>query len=210
MSQKYTKIGRTVRRQAIAERLLAEARALPEGAPIRAKAFLHLGSRAAVDQALSRLTKAGKLLRLTRGLYVLPVESRFGARPPEAEKVIRSLAAEGRETIERGGAAEANGLGLTQQVPVRAVYWTSGRSRDLHFGHQVVHLQRVEHWKLALRDRPAGAALRALATVGREEIPQALKTIRRKLPPREIECLLGSRGILPGWLAEKVSSLARS
>jgi len=31
---------------------------LPEGTPIAAKSLLHLGSRAAVDQALSRLARA--------------------------------------------------------------------------------------------------------------------------------------------------------
>ena len=36
------------------------------------KDFLTLGSRAAVDQALSRLVKAGRLRRVGHGLYDMP------------------------------------------------------------------------------------------------------------------------------------------
>ena len=50
--------------------------------------FLDLGSRAAVDQALSRLVRRGALPRAGRGVYVLPVESRFGRRAPSVDKTV--------------------------------------------------------------------------------------------------------------------------
>ena len=40
----------------LSEQIIQQAAALPEGTPLAAKGLLHLGSRAAVDQALSRLT----------------------------------------------------------------------------------------------------------------------------------------------------------
>ena len=115
----------------LAKQVLEHAAGLPEGAPLVAKELLHLGSRAAVDQALSRLVQRGALLRAGRGLYVLPVESRFGTRAPSAAKVVEGLANQRGETIVPHGAAAANALGLTTQVPMRAVYLTSGPSRRL-------------------------------------------------------------------------------
>ena len=94
-----------------------------------------MGTRAAVDQALSRLSKEGKLLRVARGAYVAPVSSRFGTRAPAPEKVVEALAAQSGEVIASHGAIAANTLGLTQQVPVREVYLTSGRTRILKLGH---------------------------------------------------------------------------
>ena len=47
----------------LSQQVLTHAAALPEGASLSAKARLHLGSRAAVDQALSRLARSGELLR---------------------------------------------------------------------------------------------------------------------------------------------------
>lgn len=66
----------------LAQAILSAAQALPEGGLLSPKEFLHLGSRAAVDQTLTRLTREGKLLRVGRGTYALPVQSRFGTRPP--------------------------------------------------------------------------------------------------------------------------------
>ena len=45
----------------LAETILSAAQALPEGGLLSAKEFLHLASRAAVDQTLTRLTREGKL-----------------------------------------------------------------------------------------------------------------------------------------------------
>src|SRR5918994_1950044 len=102
----------------LTSQILEEASRLPEGAPLAAKALLRLGSRPAVDQALSRLARRGQLLRAGRGIYVRPVESRFGVRAPSVEKVIEAVAAQRGETIVPSGAAAANTLGLTTQVPV--------------------------------------------------------------------------------------------
>lgn len=44
-----------------------------EGGLLSPKEFLHLGTRAAIDQTLTRLTKEGLLLRVGRGVYALPV-----------------------------------------------------------------------------------------------------------------------------------------
>ncbi len=85
----------------LATQIIQEARQHSEGAALGAKALLHLGSRAAVDQALSRLVRRGQLLRAGRGLYVLPVESRFGVRAPSVEKVVKAVAAQRGEPSRR-------------------------------------------------------------------------------------------------------------
>jgi predicted transcriptional regulator of viral defense system len=145
------------------ETILRHAESLPEGGVLSPKEFLHLGSRAAVDQAFSRLTKAGKLLRVARGAYVVPVSSRFGSRAPAPEKVVRSLAAQSGEIVTPHGASAANVLGLTQQLPIREVYLTSGRTRTLKLGREEVLVKHAPRWMLALGTRPAGAAARARA-----------------------------------------------
>lgn len=49
--------------------ILAHAQSLPAGSAIRARDLTHLGGRAAVDQALSRLARRGHIHRSGRGLY---------------------------------------------------------------------------------------------------------------------------------------------
>lgn len=191
----------------LSETIIAHIRQQPEGRPVGAKELLHLGRRAAIDQALSRLVKSGVLLRAGRGAYVLPVETRFGTRAPSVEKVVEALSSAKGEMVASHGATAANALGLTTQVPVRAVYLTSGRSRRFKLGTQMIELQHAPRWQLALSDRPAGEVVRALAWLGPEQSERALKTLRRRLPPSALEEVAAVRSRLPTWMAEQISRL---
>lgn len=186
------------------ETILQHAQALPEGGVLSPKEFLHLGSRAAIDQAFSRLTKAGKLLRVSRGAYAAPVSSRFGTRPPAPQKVVETLAGRMGEAVTPHGASAANALGLTQQVPMREVYLTSGRTRTLKLGNAEVLLKHAPRWMLALGNRPAGAAVRALAWIGPSFAKESIEALHRSLPPSEWEALIGTRAMLPSWMAEAI------
>lgn len=194
--------------QRLSEQILAHAEGLPEGALVSAKGLLYLGNRAAVDQALSRLAERGQLIRAGRGMYLRPIASRFGARAPSVEQAVEALATQRGEVIVSNGAAAANALGLTTQVPVRSVYLTSGRSRTMSLGKQVVELRHAPRWQLALANRPAGEAVRALAWLGPEVAEAALKTLKRKMPPGAFGELVAAAPQLPTWLARSVGKAA--
>jgi len=188
--------------------ILSHAESLPEGGLVSPKEFLHLGSRAAVDQAFSRLTKEGKLLRVGRGIYVTPVSSRFGPRAPAPEKVVQSLAVQSGEVVTPHGANAANALGLTQQVPIREVYLTSGRSRKLSLGRYEVTVKHAPRWMLALGGGQAGAAVRALAWMGPTHVRESLAALRRTLPSTEWQALTAGRAGLPSWMARAIGEEA--
>ncbi|WHS96476.1 DUF6088 family protein (plasmid) [Sinorhizobium kummerowiae] len=194
--------------QNLTSQILGYAEQMPEGSPLSAKSLLHLGNRAAVDQALSRLTERGELIRAGRGIYMRPVKSRFGSPPPTVEQAVEAVAQQRGEIIVSSGAAAANALGLTTQVPVRSVYLTSGRSRTMNLGKQSVELKHVPRWQLALADRPAGVAVRALAWLGPEKAEEALSRIKRKLPPAEFGELVAAAPQFPTWLARSVGRAA--
>jgi len=190
------------------EQVLRHAEQLPEGMPVAAKSLLHLGSRAAVDKALSRLAERGQLLRSGRGVYLRPITSRFGKRAPSVEEAVEALATQRGEVIVPSGAAAANVLGLTTQMPIRSVYWTSGRTRALRLGKQVVELRHAPRWQLAMADRPAGEAVRALAWLGPEKAEAALETLKQTLPPAAFDELVAAAPQFPTWLARSVGKAA--
>jgi len=190
------------------ESILMHARSLPEGGVISPKEFLHLGSRVAVDQALSRLAKTGVLLRVACGTYVTPVSGRFGTRAPAPEKVVKAMAGKSGEIIAPHGANAANALGLTQQVPIREVYLTSGRTRKLKLGRSEVLVKHVPQWMLALGTGQAGAAVRALAWLGPTHADESLAKLRRTLPHTEWSALTSGRAALPSWMAQAIGKQA--
>lgn len=192
----------------LAQAILSAAQALPEGGLLSPKEFLHLGSRAAVDQTLTRLTREGKLLRIGRGAYALPVQSRFGTRPPSTQTVVQAIESVSGEVVVASGAAEANALGLTTQVPTREVFLTSGPSRKLRLGNRSIELKHASRWQLVLGKRPAGMAIRALSWLGPEQTSTALQALWSKLPAEEWAALHAARATLPSWMARAVSEVS--
>lgn len=191
-----------------AKTILAFAASLPEGATISAKELLHLGERAAVDQALSRLVKRQKLIRVRRGMFALQVKTRFGERAPSVEAVVEQIAETTGETVSESGATAANKLGLSTQNPTRQIYWTSGRSRQLKLGAQTVELRHVASWQVRAPHSKAGQAFRAMAWFGKVEARQVLTRINTQLSCEERKELFNLRGSAPTWLAKELSVLA--
>lgn len=193
----------------LAEQIMERVRTLPEGAPIRARLLLDLGARAAVNRTLSRLARAGRLLRASRGLYLCPVTGRFGARAPAVDKVVRAIAGQRGEIVASHGATAANALGLTTQVPVRLIYLTDGPSRRLQIGAQTVELRHAPGWQLRLADQAAGQALRALAWLGPEKAAPALEILKARSGPAAFADLVAAAPRRPNWLARAVRRAAR-
>ena len=193
--------------ESLSKQIMQHSRSLAEAAPICAGALLHLGNRAAVDQALSRLARSGDLLRVCQGVYMRPVETRFGPCAPSVSKAVDALANLWGETIVPCGGAAANVLGLTTQMPVRPVYLTSGPSRRLQFGSLKVELRHAPRWQLVAPNRRAGEVIRAMAWLGPEELLKGLETVLPGLSPQEMGELADARATMPHWMAEQVSKV---
>ncbi len=178
----------------------------PEGTPLCPNNFLHLGSRAAIYQALSRLTRQDKLMRVYQGVYMRTIKTRFGIRPPDFNKAIEFLSELWGETIVPSGGGAANFLGLTDQVPMRMIYLTSGPSRRLRFGALSVDLRHAPRWQLVAPNRPAGTLIRALTFLSRQETGEVLNKVMPQLSETDFAELLAVRRTLPVWIAEPVST----
>lgn len=186
------------------EKILDVIQQLPEGEILTPSRFLHHGSRHAVQRGLSRLVEGGKLFRVARGIYVAAVETRFGVRPPAPEKVVHSLANALGEVLVDHGARAANKLGLSTQVPVRYVFLTDGRSRELQVGKTTVSIRYAPRWLMALGATGAGEAIRALDWIGEASVGYAVFKLHKLLPESEWGDLVSAHRSLPIWMANAI------
>jgi predicted transcriptional regulator of viral defense system len=179
---------------------------LPNGEPFTPSAFMGCGTRASIDQALTRLTKAGLIERVSRGIYVRPEVSRFVGRVmPEPMQVAQTLAKSSGSLVQVHGAEAALRLELTTQVPTQPIYITSGRSRRVQVGQMEIRLQHVSRRKLALAGRPAGLALSAMWYLGKTEVtPSLVEKIRQKLGSSEFDALKAATSSMPAWMSDAV------
>jgi hypothetical protein len=100
----------------------------------------------AAAQALSRLSRAGALERLSKGVYYRPRNTALGKSRPNPT-AIQELASKGR-AIFPAGLAAANLLGFTTQIARQAEIATSAASlpRKLIGSDTIIHTRRPQAW----------------------------------------------------------------
>lgn len=179
---------------------------MPIGEPFTPMVLLSCGTRASVDQNLSRLIKAGVIERVARGVFVRPEVSRFvGKVMPEPLKVAETVAKTTGAIVQVHGAEAARRLELTTQVPIQSVFNTSGPSKKIRVGKIEIRLQHVCQRKLALAGRPAGLALSAMWYLGKTEVtPALIDRIRHKLGANEFEVLRSATSLMPAWMSDAI------
>ena len=192
----------------LSETIMEHVARLPKAAVVRAEDLSHLGSRTAINRALARLAKQEALLRVCRGVYVRVFESEFGSpHTAPVHQLVRNITRSTGETVAPHGAAIANGLGLTTQVPMRTIYITSGRSRMLKFRALKVELRHAPRWQIAMGTRKAGDALRAVAWIGPEHSAKALRKIKSSFSKQELQEMIAARPKQLPWLARQVAEI---
>ena len=100
-----------------------------------------------VYQVLSQLVKTCEILRIARDMYVRPKRCSYlkgEFLTPCSDVIIKAISKKTGEVISMHGADAINRIGLSTQVPVRAIYYTTGRSRQIKinekFGIRLVHI----------------------------------------------------------------------
>ena len=176
------------------------------------KDFLDLGSRTAVDAALSRLVRAGKLRRVDRGLYDLPhfnavlQEFNVASRSDVVEAVVRRNGLR----ILPDGLVAANALGVTNAVPAKVTYTTDGPSRTLAAGGWKIRFQHAGPKLMLWANRPAAPVVQALRWLGPHAArdPKVVSVLRGRLSSRTKRDLLRNANDLPLWTQPLVRDIA--
>ena len=163
---------------------------------------------AAVDQALSRNCRAGHIRKIARGLYDASRDHvLLGRLAPDRSVLLDAVSRRDAPKIFSIGAHAANALGLSDQVPMRAFYLTTGRSRKIKVGGTDIQLKRAPARYLAVKNHTSGIVIQALRWLGRKNVDaDAIATLRRNLPSDDRAALLQDAHLAPAWIADIFSS----
>ncbi len=176
---------------------------IPTGRPFLSASLVRHGSRAAVDQALSRLEKAKEILRVARGVYVKPrVSGLLGPVPPGALEVAQAVAEAEGAKVAFHGATWALKFGLTTQVMTSSTFLTDGRTRRLHLGKALLTLRHASPREMRLAERPGGRAILALRWLNEPASPEwAMEKLRTALSLSEWQEFQAEAAVEGGWIA---------
>jgi Family of unknown function (DUF6088) len=191
--------------QTVGNKVLRRIRGLGRGVVVIPKDFLDLGSRAAIDQTLSRLVKRGVLKRPDRGLYYYPrVSARLGELSASPDAIANAIARKRGSKLLVSDAQAANRLGLTTQVPARSVYYVNGPPRTVKRGHQSVDIRRNSRRVGGKSD----TILRALRYLGRDRIDDlVVGRLRNVLSLGDKRALNRDAHLAPDWMRSVINQI---
>ncbi|MGH8017918.1 MAG: DUF6088 family protein [Opitutaceae bacterium] len=172
--------------------------------------FLDLGTRQAVDVALHRLTKEGRIRRIRQGLYDQPrAHPILGQTAPDPMAVVRALMAGSHAQWQPSGAYAANLLGLSDQVPAKIVIQTDGVPRQVKLGNLTLAFRRAAPRNLLGAGRTSGLVIQAIRHIGADGItPEIKRRLRAQLDPTAKKDLGKFALKAPAWMRPIVEEIA--
>lgn len=174
--------------------------------------FADLGDPRSVGMVLTRLVKQGKVRRVRRGLYEVPhshpIAGMVGAT---ATAITEAVARRDGLKLLPSGAAAANDLGLSTQVPGVTTYGVAGRSRTVGIGGLAkIRLKRRSPKAMALAGRVSGWLAEALRNLGRGNVKaEDLQALRRRLNATDRKQLRDDLRFVPAWMRPLFLEVAR-
>ncbi len=171
--------------------------------------FFDLGTPSSVRMALRSLTQKGTIRRLAQGLYDYPVKHpNMGEHFPGPEQIAEALAARDGLRLQPSGAYAANLLGLSTQVPAKAIFLTDGSNRHVKVGNQEVILKRTTPKNMATAGRISGLVIQALRYLGKDHVDEkVVSQLAQVLTDEDLRVLSRDIRHAPGWIAEIIRKL---
>ena len=196
--------------QAVERAILASIRGRGRGCVFVPADFLELGSRESIDVALHNLTREGTIRRLARGVYDYPIEHPvLGKLMPEAETIAKALAGRDQIKLQPAGAYAANALGLSEQVPAKAVFLTDGPSRTVKIGPMTIQLRQTTAKNMAAAGRLSGLLIQAFRELGKDHItPERIAHLKKKLPLDKRRQITKDIKLAPAWMRQLFLEIA--
>ncbi len=166
------------------------------------ESFAREGSGKAVSKALERLTNKGEIQRVATGIYTRPkVSEVFGPVTPSVEEIAEAIAKRDRARIVPTGDYAQHALGLSTQVPLKAVYLTDGAARTIKVGKRTIQFKKTAPKNLAAKGEISSLAIQALKAIGKDQFTKDEEhQILNKLKGESQASLQHDIALAPEWI----------
>jgi hypothetical protein len=166
--------------------------------------FMEIGSSEAVRQTLSRLERQGSLLRLAKGIYLVPkMDPKLGILYPAIDEIASDIARRDRARIMPTGAYALNRLGLSEKVPMKVAFLTDGTPRKIQVGNRQILFKATAPRNLATKGKISSLVIQALREIGSKNIsPQIMKSLKNVLSEEDPKNITHDANLAPAWITK--------
>jgi hypothetical protein len=190
------------------ESIISYIKTMPRGKPFSLASLRGKSSYTNCRKVLSRLVQTGQIKRIAQGIYTRPkIVPYIGETMPGANEIIELISKSTGETITMQPAEAAWLLGLTTQVPMKKIFYTTGTTRLIQIGNQQIQLKHISPKKLIKPGTKMGMVILALSYLGRKNVtPDIIRKVQQKISKQEFNALLKQIHQMPAWLASALEA----
>lgn len=162
-----------------------------------------------VRHLLSDLCKQKLITRISFGIYVKPMKSKFGDVFPPIADIVEAIARRDNAQILPTGNTAMNQLGLSTQVSMRSEYITSGSARVIKLGKRTIRLKRSVPKNFAYKGKMMPVLVAAMKAIGKDNLTDGHIGIVRKLLTEHPEEKTWQTDLLlaPAWVRKTITTI---
>jgi len=165
-----------------------------------------------IHKALSSLTKAGKIRRISQGIYDFPRYSKLLDQPlsPDIDQVAHALARKFNWRIQPSGDAALNLLGLSTQVPGRWAYLSDGPHRQYEISGTTLTFKKTALKNVGFKYAESGLIVQALKALGRDHItPDVIQSTRTQIDSAHFKRILSDTRTVTSWIYDAIKQICK-
>src|SRR5690554_7606759 len=138
-----------------------------------AEDFYTYGSPGNIRLTLFRLVNEGILERIAHGIYLKPKKDPLlGTLYPTTEEIAKQIAKRDKARIAPTGVLALYLLGLTTQIPLKAVYLTDGSQREIIIGNRSIQFKKTVPKSFAIKDELLHLIVQVFKEVGQNNVTE--------------------------------------
>ncbi|WHT40246.1 DUF6088 family protein [Myroides sp. mNGS23_01] len=171
--------------------------------------FVKYGTSDNIRQVLFRLEKKQCIERLAAGIYVKPKrDTVLGTIYPSVEEIAKEVAKRDKIRIAPTGIMAQYLLGLTTQIPLKAVYLTDGSPREIKIGNRILLFKRTVPKTFEIKDQLLYLIVQAFKAKGQEEVTLLfLKQITPAILKVDRKMIESQLRYAPVWIQKEINRL---
>jgi len=174
--------------------------------------FADLAVRSTVDSALHRLKQKGTIRRVIQGVYDYPRFSELLGQPlsPDIDQAAAALARKFGWRIQPSGAIAQNLIGLSTQVPARALYLSDGPDRVYRISNTSLIFKHAALKEAGFKFRESALIVQALKSLGPDRVtPDVISKIRDWLPSGLRAKVIQDTRTATGWVHAAIQRIVQ-
>jgi len=198
--------------ESIDKKILEDIKKRGKGKFIFPTDYVRYGEQGSVNKALERMTNAGNIIRIGRGIYYYPKVDKtlgLGILYPSLEAIAEAIAKRDKARIVPTGLYALNRLGFSTQIPMNIVYLTDSYNRKISLMNGTsIQFKHTTPKNLAFNSQLAMLLTFAFKSLGRENITEDILKHTKELLEKDLsQTVKLDYKLMPAWVSSIIKSL---